>query len=123
MAAHAQGKFWQYHDKIFQNQENLGPADLARYAKELKLDMKKFDKAMIDGTYKAYVDADSAKGTAAGVDGTPAMLINGSLLVGAVPYDQIKLEVDGAIELARELMKEKGLKRKGYYQSLMKLIP
>lgn len=58
MAAHAQGKFWPYHDLLFANQKNLKPADLLRYARKLKLNMTQFKKDMYDWKNKAQIDAD-----------------------------------------------------------------
>jgi len=55
-AAQAQGKFWQYHDLLFANYKKLKRADLERYAKRLKLDMKTFKHALDKGLYKAAVD-------------------------------------------------------------------
>jgi len=122
MAAHEQGKFWEYHDKLFANQEKLDRADLDNYAKELGLNMKKFKKALDTEKYKAHVDADLAAATNASIDGTPTMVINGRMVVGAEPYAKVKLEVEAALELARDLMK-KGMKRKGFYKSFLAKIP
>ena len=51
-AAAEQGKFWEYHDKLFENQENLKDGDLKQYAEELGLDMKKFEDALKTGKFK-----------------------------------------------------------------------
>ena len=77
LAAHAQGKFWEYHDKLFANQKALGRPELEIYAEELGLDMEAFRAALDQGTYKATVDADMALAEKAMVDGTPTMFING----------------------------------------------
>lgn len=122
MAAHAEGKFWEFHDKIFANQDNIGRSDLERYAKELGLNVSKFKKALDTGKYKAYVDKDLAMGSGAGIDGTPTMVINGRLIVGAEPYDTVKLELEAALSTARDLM-TKGTPRKDFYQSFLAKIP
>ncbi len=77
LAAHAEGKFWQYHDVLFKNQSALDRASLEKYAETVGLDMAKFKKALDEGTYKAQVDADIALGGKVGVDGTPTLFVNG----------------------------------------------
>ena len=77
MAAHAQGKFWEMHDKIFANQKKIERPDLDGYAKEIGLDMKKFKAALDNGEFTARVKADMAEGQKAGVRGTPSIYVNG----------------------------------------------
>jgi protein-disulfide isomerase len=77
LAAEAQGKFWEMHDKLFENQKALTRPDLDKYAGELGLDVDKFKKALDDGAYKAAVDAQMKEGEAAGVRGTPSIYLNG----------------------------------------------
>ncbi|MEM1007533.1 MAG: thioredoxin domain-containing protein, partial [Myxococcota bacterium] len=76
MAAHAQDKFWAYHDKLFANQRQLERTDLERYAQELNLDMKRFRKALDSGKYRSAVDQDMSAGTRFGVSGTPSFFVN-----------------------------------------------
>src|SRR5688572_566173 len=57
-AARNQGKFWEYHDKLFANQERLEPGDLTRYARELGLDVARFEKDREDPGLKTKVQAD-----------------------------------------------------------------
>jgi len=77
MAADAQGKFWEMHDKLFQNQKALKREDLDKYAAEVGLEMDKFKQALDDGTYKALVDQHFQEGQKTGVRGTPSIYING----------------------------------------------
>ncbi len=94
-----QGKFWEYHDKLFENQDKLTTTDLKKYAAGLGLDTVKFN-ACLDGGIKASkVQADFQQGVTAGVRGTPSFVINGKLLVGAQPYDVFKQTIDA--ELAK----------------------
>lgn len=58
MAAHAQGKFWEYHDVLFENQNKLTLPDLLKYARTLKLDIKKFTNDLHNWRHKAQIDAD-----------------------------------------------------------------
>jgi len=77
LAAKAQGKFWEYHDILFQNQKALGRQELEKYAEQLQLDMKQFKADLDSGKYKAQVDADLKLGGEVFVSGTPSMFING----------------------------------------------
>jgi protein-disulfide isomerase len=77
MAAHAQGKFWEFHDKIFQNQKNLTDDNYKVWAKELGLNMKKFEAYLKSGKGEKIVQSDMSQGQAAGVRGTPSIYING----------------------------------------------
>jgi len=94
-----QGKFWEYHDKLFENQQFLDEASLKKYAEELKLDTKEFNECLDSGKHKAEVDKDISDGTAAGVTGTPASFINGRKMVGAQPYEAFRQAIEA--ELAK----------------------
>jgi len=87
MAAHDQGKFWEYHDKLFKNQPKIQRQYLLQYARELKLDMSRFRRALDASQGKPIIDADTAEGKALGVSGTPAFFVNGRFLSGAKPFD------------------------------------
>lgn len=99
--ARDQGKFWELHDKIFQEQDKQGQgtiqftkADVVKWAGQIGLNMSQFNQCLDSGKYKAEVEKDMADGTAAGVSGTPATFINGRLLVGAQPYSSFKAIID-----------------------------
>jgi protein-disulfide isomerase len=94
-----QGKFWEYHDRLFQNQDKLEDADLKAHAVAVGLDATKFDACYDAKAHKADVDADIQAGNDAGVTGTPAFFINGRLLSGAQPFEAFKKVIDE--ELAR----------------------
>ena len=94
LAAHKQGKFWEMHDKLFENQRALSRDDFVRYAKELNLDVAKFTKDLDDPTLEAWVKQDMAEGQKAGVNGTPASFINGRLVSGAQPFEAFKAIID-----------------------------
>jgi len=76
LAAHAQGKFWAMHDKLFENSRNLSRETIDKIAAEIGLDMAKFKKQLDDGAFKEAVEADKKLGGAIGVSGTPTMLVN-----------------------------------------------
>ncbi len=100
LAANAEGKFWEFHDKLFQNQRALSREDLEKYATELGLDMDKFKGALDAGTYKAEVDADIALGGKVGVDGTPTLFINGKRAGNPGDVDGVKAMIDAELNAA-----------------------
>ena len=94
IAAGAQGKFWEMHDKLFANQKQLGIDNIKIYAQELGLDMGKFNADMDSHKYKKEVDGDMKLARGAGVRGTPTFFINGKKLVGAKPLNDFKKVID-----------------------------
>jgi protein-disulfide isomerase len=76
-AAGAQGKFWQMHDALFENQSALGFAQLARYAESLAVDSARWTRDMEQGLYRRRVQEDFTSGVRSGVQGTPTFFING----------------------------------------------
>jgi protein-disulfide isomerase len=95
--AHAQGKFWEYHAKLFANQSALGDDQLKTYAKDLGLDTAKFDKCLAEKPFKAAIDKDVADGAKVGVSGTPAFFVNGRMLSGAQPFEKFKELIDAEL--------------------------
>lgn len=69
--AHAQGKFWAYHDKLFTNADLLDDASLRKYARAVGLDGQKFDVCLAAGQFSEEVAEDVAVGRQLGVRGTP----------------------------------------------------
>ncbi len=84
--AQTQGKFWQYYDLLFLNQENLLQSDLLRYAEQLRMDTATFQQCLLTEQRKQEVDDDFQAGTNLGVSGTPTWFINGHRVEGAIPY-------------------------------------
>jgi len=87
-----QGKFWEYHDKLFASQ---GPfaftkQNLKRYATELGLNTVAFSRCLDSGKYAKKVEEETAVGTILGARGTPTFFVNGRLLVGAHPYENFQ---------------------------------
>ena len=98
LAAHAQGKFWQMHEKLLANQDKLDRASLEGYARELGLDVARFSAALDPGSREsAAIDADMKLAASAGVTGTPTMFLNGRKLVGAQPLPAFKKAYDEAL--------------------------
>src|SRR5262249_33994316 len=85
-----QGKYWEMHEKLFENQKSLEVDSLKGYAKTLALDSTKFDKCLDSGEKAKAIEASLKAGEDAGVNGTPAFFINGRPLFGAVPVERLK---------------------------------
>jgi protein-disulfide isomerase len=85
LCAHDQGKFWPYHDKLFENPAALADDDLRRYATELELDADRFERCVAERPHREAVEADAAAASEAGVNGTPAFFVNGIFIEGAQP--------------------------------------
>lgn len=99
--ADEQGKYWEFHDKIFAEQDKKGQGtitytvqDLKLWASETGLDAGKFNQCLDSGKYKAEVQKDFDDGGKAGVSGTPSFFINGRLMVGAQPYSAFKAIIE-----------------------------
>ncbi|MEO6029475.1 MAG: thioredoxin domain-containing protein [Candidatus Binatia bacterium] len=99
--ANAQGKFWEYHKKLFANQQALADDNLKTYAKDIGLDQAKFDECFTKKPGSAAIDKDLADGAAAGVNGTPAFFINGRALSGAQPFEKFKEVIDQELAAAK----------------------
>jgi protein-disulfide isomerase len=96
-----QGKFWEYHDRLFANQSRLGEADLKQSAAELGLDTTKFNACVDTHKYRAQVEADMKAGEEAGVNGTPAFFVNGRMIGGAQPFDAFKRIIDEELSIQK----------------------
>jgi len=97
--ADEQGKFWEYHDEIFNNQATLGRDLYIKLAGDLGLDVGKFTQCIDNGEMKQEVQADTSYGSQIGVSGTPTFFINGVKLVGAQPYAAFQQVIEA--ELAK----------------------
>ena len=94
LAAGAQGKFWEMHDKIFANQQLMEIDNFKQYAQELKLDMKRFNADLDSHRFKPAVDEDMKAASGVGVRGTPTFFVNGKKIVGAQPLSEFQKVVD-----------------------------
>ncbi len=80
LAAGRQGKFWQMQDKLFDNQRDLGPDNYRKWARELGLDVVRFEKDMASPEVQAQIDKEIQEARAAEVTGTPTIFVNGKRL-------------------------------------------
>lgn len=99
--ANEQGKFWEYHDKVFAEQDKISgktgdiiTAQLKTWAQEMRLITSQFDSCLDNVKFQANVDTDLADGRTAGVSGTPTFFINGNRIVGAQPFASFKTLID-----------------------------
>jgi protein-disulfide isomerase len=94
-----QGKFWEMHDLIFANQQQLSEVQLKSWAtNNLKLDENKFNSCLDSGKYVGKIKADIAEGVRRGVDGTPTIFINGEKMVGAQVTEAYQQVIDKALK-------------------------
>src|SRR5215468_606115 len=79
-AAQRQGKFWEMHEKLFANQRALAPEQIKEYARQLGLDMAKFERDLQSDEVKTKVQEDIKLAQRVGVRGTPTIFVNGKIL-------------------------------------------
>ncbi|KAB2888749.1 MAG: thioredoxin domain-containing protein, partial [Kofleriaceae bacterium] len=102
MAAHRQGKYWEMHEMLFSNQDRLDAASLVAHARTLGLDDARFERDLADPAIAAAVDADLAEATDKGFVGVPSFTINGRVVVGALPLEQLRAVVDEELAKVRQ---------------------
>lgn len=97
LAAHQQGKFWEFHDLLFANQRALTRPSLEDYAKQLNLNVAQLKKALDDQALKAAVDADVKLGEEVNVNGTPTVFINGKRVANPTEFEPVAKLIDAAL--------------------------
>jgi len=93
-AAGLQGRFWEMHDKIFANQRELSDAKYVEWARELGLDVERFERDRKSEAVRARIAKDEQEAERFGVSGTPAFFINGRFLSGAQPFEAFQRVID-----------------------------
>jgi protein-disulfide isomerase len=112
MCAGEQGKFWEMHDKMFENQRALEDADLENYAKAISIDMGRWKKCYSEQTPKNGIMKDQADSMRLGARGTPAFFINGRFLSGAQPFPAFDQLIGEELKKAQS----SGIPKGEYYQ-------
>lgn len=108
-----QGKYWEMHDRLFQNQNQLGVADLPKHAQAIGLDIMPFQQCLNSGKQAGKIRKDMDDGQRAGVQGTPTFFLGFeepdgktikvlSGIVGAYPYAQFKQAIEAALNQTRK---------------------
>lgn len=100
-AAHRQGRFWEMHDRIFGNQQEMSPDKYLEYAQQIGLDVARFQRDFASTDVKKRIDADAEEARGFGITGTPAFFINGRYLSGAKPFEEFKTIIDEELSRAR----------------------
>ena len=100
-AAQQQNQFWKMHKMLFEHQDRLTEPDLMAYAREIGLDLKRFEKDMKSSAAKEAVEKEQAQGKSLGVDQTPTIFINGRELPGKLPNFVQDLETWIELEIER----------------------
>ena len=97
LEANAQGKFWEMHDYLFANQENLGRPSLEGYAKRLGLDEAAFSRALDDRRHRGAVQSDVALAKQAGAVGAPLIFVDGKRIANATDFEAIADAIDARL--------------------------
>lgn len=105
MSAGVQGKYWEMHDKIFANQQQLEDSTFEGYAKDLGLNVDKWKADMQSPKFQEQITKDTALAMQIGASGTPAFFINGRKLSGAQPIDAFKQIINEELTKAQEMVK------------------
>jgi protein-disulfide isomerase len=103
-----QGRFWEMHDRLWENPAKLSVADLRAHAQALGLDTTGFAGCLDSGRHADLVERDLRAGQAYGVSGTPAFFVNGRPLIGAQPFEAFQQVIDD--ELARSALTRAAVK-------------
>ncbi|MFO1519032.1 MAG: DsbA family protein [bacterium] len=94
LAAHEQGKFWEMHDALMENQQDLSEESIRKIAKQIGLKMAPFEKAWKSDQFEAQIKKDTQFAEENGATGTPSFFINGVLVKGARPMEDFKGVID-----------------------------
>lgn len=88
--AHAQGKFWAFHDRVYVQQADLRTERLVQFAGEAGLNVDAFTRCLSSHAYADEVEQDYQDGLKAGVQGTPTFFINGNRVPGSIPEEVLR---------------------------------
>jgi protein-disulfide isomerase len=116
--ANEQGKFWEMHDKLFENQQALTRDKLDEYAKAVGLNMGKVKSALDTGKHKPTIEAEQQLARSLGASGTPSFFINGRGLRGAQPFDAFKAVIDEELAKAKDMV-AKGTPKGQLYEKII----
>lgn len=97
VAAAAQGKFWEMHDRVFAAPQAMDPASLREHAEAIGLDLARYDAAVASPETEARVRADMQQGSRVGVRGTPTFFVNGVQISGAQPFERFQVLIEQAL--------------------------
>lgn len=101
MCAEEQHKYFEMHDLIFTNQEQLEPASFTQFAQELSLDLVSFNTCLAEKKYQPIIEKDLEDAQSLQITGTPTWFINGERIIGAVTTDTLGSAIDKYLEKTR----------------------
>jgi protein-disulfide isomerase len=101
LSAGRQGKFWEFHDKLFENYDQLNQQKIQTISQDLGLDTAKFAENIKDFRILAAVDRDISDGDSAGVRGTPTVFVNGKLLRN-MNFRDFQFKIEKELQKIRE---------------------
>jgi len=99
--AGAVGKYWPYHDRLFEGQPASRRPDLLRYAAEVGLDRDEFTRCLDERRFAPDVERDIAQAQALGINSTPTFLVNDQLVVGATTTEEFRAIIEAALKKTR----------------------
>jgi NhaA family Na+:H+ antiporter len=96
-AAAAQGRFWEMHDRLFENQQALTDADLVEHARAVGLDVERFERELRDGVHAERVAEDLRGGAEAGIPSTPCFFVDGQIHLGSSSELDLRQAIEAAV--------------------------
>ncbi len=104
-AAQEQGKFWEYHDALYQNQGSINGGTfsdekLVDLAREIGLDAESFESGLTSGRFEPVVQRDLREAQDAGIQGTPSFTVNEQVLVGPQPLEAFEQVIEEELRKA-----------------------
>lgn len=109
-----QGKFWEYHDLLYNNQGQINLENIKQFANNLNLDMKQFNQCLSNKKHLNKIITDIDEGVALGIEGTPTIYINGEQVVGYKTAEEYQQIID-QVRLEKQKEREEFEKRKQEY--------
>ncbi len=117
LAAHAQGKFWPYHDLLFARQRRLGQGGLEQIARDLGLDLTRFQAALTGEELGRVVNQEHQRAEALKINSTPTLFINGRRFVGSPSFAHLEQRIREELAYTQQLLRE-GAVREGLYRQV-----
>jgi protein-disulfide isomerase len=96
-AAAAQGRFWEMHDRLFENQHALTDDDLNAHAAALDLDVERFERELREGVHAERVAEDYRSGAASGMPSTPRFFVNGQIHLGSASEPDLRWAIEAQV--------------------------
>ena len=98
VCAQEQGKFWEMHDLLFENQRELTAANFDKWATSLSLDMAKFKACQTNPASEKALNKDKEEADKVGVNSTPTFFVNGKRVAGALPFEEFRAMIDSELK-------------------------